>query len=29
MREGNTFPKVEWNASIRILEQMSATVPRP
>jgi hypothetical protein len=29
MREGNTFPKVEWNASIRILEQMSTTVPRP
>ena len=29
MREGNTFPKVEWNTSIRILEQMSTTVPRP
>jgi hypothetical protein len=29
MREGNTYPKVEWNASIRLLEQMSTAVPRP
>lgn len=29
MREGNTFPKVEWNPSIRILEQMTTAVPRP
>lgn len=29
MREGNTYPRVEWNASIRLLEQMSTAVPRP
>jgi len=29
MREGNTYPKIEWNASIRLLEQMSTAVPRP
>lgn len=29
MREGNTYPRVEWNTSIRILEQMSTAAPRP
>lgn len=28
MREGNAFPRVEWAATIRILEQMSGTMPR-
>ena len=29
MREGNTYPRIEWNASIRLLEQMSTAIPRP
>lgn len=29
MRESHEFPKVEWTASIHLLEQMSTAVPRP